>query len=64
MVEPSEIARLAVRYDTVIALAFRRALGITTAPSSGAARAGRHPDGRYCGMRWCMENHGSPMDRC
>ena len=62
MVEMSEIARMAMRYDTVVALAFRRALGIAAAPVARSKRGAR-PEGRlYAGMRWCMENHGSPMD--
>lgn len=62
MVEVSEIARMAMRHDTVVALAFRRALGIAAAPAARARRAGTRPERRYRGMRWCMENHGSPMD--
>lgn len=65
MVETSEIARMALRYDTAVALAFRRALGIdgaSRAPHARGRGAGGRRDGRYAGLLWCFENYGSPMD--
>lgn len=65
MVETFEIARMALRYDTAVALAFRRALGIDGASWAAHARgrgASGRRDGRYAGLPWCFENHGSPMD--
>ena len=65
MVETFEIARMALRYDTAVALAFRRALGIDGASRARHARgrdAGGRRDCRYASLLWCFENHGSPMD--
>lgn len=56
------IARSARRHDTVMAWAFRRALGVTAAPR-------RRPGGvrlealRYGGIEACMSNRGrSPVE--
>lgn len=65
MVTREAIARAASRYDTVMAWAFRRALGI-------ARRAGRHKCKgagkaverlRFTGLEECMANRGrSPVE--
>lgn len=66
MVTREAIVRAANRYDTVMAWAFRRALGI-------ARRAGGHKckaagkaveNLRYAGLEECMANRGrSPVER-
>lgn len=66
MVTREAIVRAASRYDTVMAWAFRRALGI-------ARRAGRRKckgggkaveSLRYAGLEECMANRGrSPVER-
>lgn len=66
MVTREAIARAASRYDTVMAWAFRRALGI-------ARRVGKRNGGgagkaverlRYAGLEECMANLGrSPVER-
>lgn len=65
MVTREVIVRAANRYDTVMAWAFRRALGI-------ARRAGKRKDSgagkavermRYAGLEECMANRGrSPVE--
>lgn len=66
MVTREAIVRAASRYDTVMAWAFRRALGI-------ARRVGKHNGAgageaverlRYAGLEECMANLGrSPVER-
>ncbi len=66
MVTREAIVRAANRYDTVMAWAFRRALGV-------ARRAGKHKGSaagkaverlRYAGLGECMANRGrSPVER-
>lgn len=50
---------------TVVGRAFCRALGIK--PKRSAAKRGNAAlvaeERRMRGLRWCFENHGSPMDR-
>ena len=62
MVSRDEMARIALRHDTLMAAAMRRALGIEG--RAGSARHGRvsTPDRRWNHLDWCFENHGSPMD--
>lgn len=66
MVTREAIARAASRYDTVMAWAFRRALGIArcTGKRKGAG-AGRSVERlRYAGLEECMANRGrSPVER-
>ncbi len=55
MVSTDEIARGAMLYDTVVALAFRRALGLTGRPTpKGRAKGARRH--RYGGMGECFRN--------
>lgn len=59
------IARSARRHDTVMAWAFRRALGIARRAGkrkgSGAGKAGESL--RYAGLEECMANRGrSPVE--
>ena len=53
MVSRKYMAEAAMRHDTAVAHAFRRALGVTY------KRAKRR---RYRGMRECFRNSCSPMD--
>lgn len=53
MVSRKYMADAALRHDTAVAHAFRRALGVTY------RRAKRR---RYRGMMECFRNFGSPMD--
>lgn len=56
---PAEVAEIAARYDTSMSRAMiraLRALGVAAPAAGGRTRA-------YDGMRWCFENHGSPMGR-
>lgn len=66
MVTREAIVRAANRYDTVMAWAFRRALGIARRAGkrkgSGAGKAGESL--RYAGLEECMANRGrSPVER-
>ena len=67
MVSRDVMLRCALRYDTAMSRAMLRALGREVPETSrrpcpvarvgAAARDAR----RYRAMRWCFENHGSPM---
>lgn len=66
MVTREAIARAASRYDTVMAWAFRLALGIARRAGgrkcNGAGKAVERP--RYAGLDECMANRGrSPVER-
>ncbi|MDB1875172.1 hypothetical protein PMX66_02530 [Collinsella aerofaciens] len=66
MVTREAIVRAANRYDTVMAWAFRRALGIARRAGkrkgSGAGKAVERL--RYAGLEECMANRGrSPEER-
>lgn len=66
MVALEAIVRAARRYDTVMAWAFRRALGIARRAGkrkgSGAGKAVESL--RYAGLEECMANRGrSPVER-
>lgn len=66
MVTREAIVRAANRYDTVMAWAFRRALGIARSAGkrkgSGAGKAVERL--RYAGLEECMANRGrSPVER-
>lgn len=66
MVTREAIVRAASRYDTVMAWAFRRALGIARRAGkrkgSGACKAVERL--RYAGLEGCMANRGrSPVER-
>lgn len=66
MVALEAIVRAANRYDTVMAWAFRRALGIARRAGkrkgSGAGKAVERL--RYAGLEECMANRGrSPVER-
>ena len=67
MVTRDEMLRAARRYDTLMAHAMLAALGFPRERPSGHRR-GRGGNAhaaadrrRYRAMRWCFENHGSPM---
>ena len=65
MVTREAIVRAASRYDTVMAWAFRRALGVTAAPRRRPGGAGgvRLEALRYGGIEACMSNRGrSPVE--
>lgn len=70
MVSHGEMLCIARRYDTVVARAFLRALGIGAADVRPRRRRGRGGNAhrklersRYRGWRECFENRGtSPMD--
>lgn len=69
MVSRSDMLRIARRYDTVVAHAMMRALGYQGVPrcrrrrerGGGERRAADRA--KFADVRWCFENHGSPMDR-
>ena len=66
MVTRETIVRAASRYDTVMAWAFRRALGIVCRvgkrKGTGAGKAVESL--RYAGLEECMANRGrSPVER-
>lgn len=66
MVTREAVVRAANRYDTVMAWAFRRALGIARRAGkrkgSGAGKAVESL--RYAGLEECMANRGrSPVER-
>ena len=66
MVTHEAIARAASRYDTVMARAFRRALGIARCAGkrkgTGAGKSAERL--RYAGLEECMANRGrSPVER-
>ena len=66
MVTREAIARAASRYDTVMAWAFRRALGIACrAGGRKCKEAGKSFERlRYAGLEECMANRGrSPVER-
>ena len=67
MVSHDEMLRIARRYDTLMAHAMLAALGYPHERPRGRRR-GRGGNAhaaadraRYRAMRWCFENHGSPM---
>lgn len=65
MVTREAIVRAANRYDTVMAWAFRRALGIARrAGKSKCSGAGKAVERlRYAGLEECMANRGrSPVE--
>lgn len=66
MVTPEAIVRAASRYDTVMAWAFRRALGIARRAGGRKCKgAGKAVESlRYAGLKECMANRGrSPVER-
>lgn len=66
MVTREAIVRAANRYDTVVAWAFRRALGIARRAGGRKCKAaGRAVESlRYAGLEECMANRGrSPVER-
>lgn len=66
MVARETIARAASRYDTVMAWAFRRALGIARfAGKRKGTGTGKSVERlRYAGLEECMANRGrSPVER-
>lgn len=66
MVTREAIVRAANRYDTVMAWAFRRALGIARRVGKrNGAGAGKAVERlRYAGLEECMANRGrSPVER-
>lgn len=66
MVTRETIVRAASRYDTVMAWAFRRALGVARhAGKRKGSGAGKSVERlRYAGLEECMANRGrSPVER-
>lgn len=66
MVTREAIVRAASRYDTVMAWAFRRALGIArrVGKRNGAGPGEAVERLRYAGLEECMANRGrSPVER-
>lgn len=58
----SEMARIALRYDTSMSRAMLRALGVDVPEPAPAVGTIARADRRYDGIAWCFANHGSPMD--
>lgn len=66
MVTRETIVRAASRYDTVMAWAFRRALGIARRAGGRKCKGGSKAveSLRYAGLEECMANRGrSPVER-
>lgn len=66
MVTSDEMLRIARRHDTLMAHAMLAALGFQRERPrwSRRGRGNAHAKAdrrRYRAMRWCFENHGSPM---
>lgn len=66
MVSHDEMLAIARRYDTLMAHAMLAALGFPRERPMGSRRGrdNAHAQAdrrRYRAMRWCFENHGSPM---
>lgn len=61
MVKRDELSAIARRYDTAMSRAMLRALGL---PAPRVSRRGVPfvRDEVDPEVRWCFENHGSPMD--
>lgn len=60
MLDRQELGRIALRHDTLMSWALRRALGISQRPRPGRrARAAAGP-GRYEGMDECFRNERAP----
>lgn len=60
MVQRDELSAIARRYDTAMSRAMLRALGL---PAPRVIRRGVPArDEVDPEVRWCFENHGSPMD--
>lgn len=58
MVSTEYMAAQAMAYDTVVARAFRRALGLGRATSTARhGGRGHHQPHPYAGMGWCFANH-------
>ena len=56
------MAKAAVSFDTVVARAFRVALGIEPRFKRPRRERTGARDRRFDGMSWCMRNERSPMD--
>lgn len=67
MVSTEYIAARATAYDTVVAHAFRRALGLGMTTATVRHGGGRHRKPHpYAGMGWCFANrpvHGGILGR-
>lgn len=61
MVPRDELSAIARRYDTAMSRAMLRALGL---PAPRVVRRGvpTRVEEVDAEVRWCFENHGSPMD--
>lgn len=61
MVQRDELSAIARRYDTAMSRAMLRALGL---PVPRVIRRGvpARVEEVDADIRWCFENHGSPMD--
>ena len=57
MVTRNELSAIASRYDTAMSHAMLRALGLPAPRGVPLVR-----DEVDAEVRWCFENHGSPMD--
>lgn len=61
MVQRDELSAIARRYDTSMSRAMLRALGLP-APRVIRRGAPARVEEVDADIRWCFENHGSPMD--
>ncbi len=65
MVTRDEMRRIAARYETQVARAFRRVLGMAERREGRKrrrTRRGRRPHPEWRGMRECFRNERSPLD--
>ncbi len=61
MVQRDELSAIARRYDTAMSRAMLRALGLP-APRVIHRGVPTRVEEVDADIRWCFENHGSPMD--
>ena len=59
----ADLVRIAMRYDTAVSRAMLRALGVPAPEPASRIEDRRRGAWRYCGMRSCMRNARTPMDR-
>lgn len=59
----ADLVRIAMRHDTAVSRAMLRALGVPAPEPASRTEDRQRGAWRYRGMRSCMANRRSPMDR-
>lgn len=59
----ADLVRIAMRHDTAMSRAMLRALGVPAPEPASRTEDRQRGAWRYRGMRSCMANRRSPMDR-